>query len=162
MRCCVFRGFQGSVGSGAPGGILVSSGPGSPSRIALGSGSCSRDAVESFGWCGILLGAPVFAVGVGCGMGMRREDLFAGCRTGEARRRWYREVYLRSKHWQMLRSEVLSRRFCCERCGVSWERALDVHHRTYERLGGEALSDLEVLCRSCHDHAHLCGAVGGG
>lgn len=42
------------------------------------------------------------------------------------------------------------------RCQVSnhsvWETAsLDVHHRTYERLGREESNDLTVLCRRCHE-----------
>ena len=31
---------------------------------------------------------------------------------------------------------------------------LDVHHKTYARLGCEAPEDLEVLCRACHDERH--------
>jgi hypothetical protein len=27
---------------------------------------------------------------------------------------------------------------------------LDVHHNTYERLGGEEISDVIPLCRECH------------
>ena len=30
---------------------------------------------------------------------------------------------------------------------------LEVHHRTYERLGEELASDLTVLCNRCH-HVH--------
>jgi hypothetical protein len=31
---------------------------------------------------------------------------------------------------------------------------LDVHHRTYERVGQEQLRDLIVLCRTCHSRYH--------
>jgi len=40
----------------------------------------------------------------------------------------------------------------CERC---WERTrrLEVHHLTYERFGRELLTDLQGLCKPCHDIA---------
>ena len=40
----------------------------------------------------------------------------------------------------------------CQRCEKSFHPSeLDVHHRTYERLGHELPSDLQVLCRvTCH------------
>jgi hypothetical protein len=41
----------------------------------------------------------------------------------------------------------------CERCGA--KRTLEVHHRTYERLGRERDADLEVLCGDCHEVHHL-------
>jgi hypothetical protein len=31
---------------------------------------------------------------------------------------------------------------------------LDVHHRSYARLGAELPADLEVLCRPCHGAEH--------
>jgi hypothetical protein len=37
----------------------------------------------------------------------------------------------------------------CERC--EGKRDLEVHHRTYERLGREWDQDLEVLCCRCHE-----------
>lgn len=40
----------------------------------------------------------------------------------------------------------------CNRCG---EYGNDVHHKTYERTGGdELMDDLEVLCRDCHEAHH--------
>ena len=39
----------------------------------------------------------------------------------------------------------------CERCGHP--HSLELHHKTYERLGRELTSDLEVLCRRCHESA---------
>lgn len=43
-------------------------------------------------------------------------------------------------------------KFTCQRCKEKLPPgALDVHHLTYERLGNERPSDLQVLCRSkCH------------
>lgn len=40
----------------------------------------------------------------------------------------------------------------CERCDS--KRDLQVHHRTYERLGHEWDEDLEVLCDACHGEHH--------
>jgi hypothetical protein len=41
----------------------------------------------------------------------------------------------------------------CGRCGS--KRDIEVHHTTYERLGKEWDSDLEVLCVNCHRGEHL-------
>jgi 5-methylcytosine-specific restriction endonuclease McrA len=40
----------------------------------------------------------------------------------------------------------------CEHCNE--RNPLEVHHRTYERLGNEMPWDLIALCRTCHDVAH--------
>lgn len=65
----------------------------------------------------------------------------------------YREVYLRSDHWLETRKGALER--AGHRCQVcNTEHQLDVHHRTYERIGYEAAMDLTVLCRKCHDLFH--------
>ena len=43
-------------------------------------------------------------------------------------------------------------RLCfCRACGAT---TVDLHHKTYERLGCELLSDLQALCRDCHATAH--------
>lgn len=70
------------------------------------------------------------------------------------RRQWYREHYLVSRHWRTLRRRKLksvSNR--CERCH-STPAFFDVHHLTYKQIWHEWLSDLEVLCRSCHKKEH--------
>lgn len=64
--------------------------------------------------------------------------------------------YLRTPHWQDLRYRaLLAAEHRCQSCNRGSQ--LDVHHRTYERLGEERLADLTVLCRSCHTifHQHL-------
>jgi hypothetical protein len=67
--------------------------------------------------------------------------------------RQYREVYLRSDHWRQMRQLAL--RDAEDRCAVcNSSHQLDVHHRTYERLGAERLTDLLVLCRKCHQVFH--------
>lgn len=62
-------------------------------------------------------------------------------------------AYLCSAAWKAKRLEALGAYGCiCNRCG---EHGTDVHHKTYERVGGlEKLEDLEVLCRDCHIAHH--------
>lgn len=61
--------------------------------------------------------------------------------------------YLQSQHWfRMRRQAVKKARKRCNRCGS--KKQLNVHHKTYDRVGCEMLSDLEVLCRSCHAAEH--------
>lgn len=68
--------------------------------------------------------------------------------------------YLRSPRWALVRQEKLARSdYTCEACGYCPVLALeviplDVHHVTYENFGNEAMSDLQVLCRNCHQDAH--------
>lgn len=61
--------------------------------------------------------------------------------------------YLQTEQWQVKRLQALMA--ADHRCRVcnSPER-LDVHHRTYERLGHEQPGDLTVLCRECHEMFH--------
>lgn len=69
-----------------------------------------------------------------------------------SRRRWYREVYLRSSHWRAVRLWALE--LAAHRCqypGCGARRRLDVHHLTYARLGAEIPGDLQVLCREHHE-----------
>lgn len=62
--------------------------------------------------------------------------------------------YRHTKHWRKLKAAVAKRAAgCCERCGAKVTR-LDTHHKTYERLGEELLTDLEGLCRGCHERHH--------
>lgn len=62
-------------------------------------------------------------------------------------------VYMQSPAWDNTRRLALFRgKFHCARCGS--RSRLDVHHKTYARLGNEAPDDLMVLCRSCHCAHH--------
>ena len=71
----------------------------------------------------------------------------------EERRTWYRETYLKSYEWSVIRQKVLTRSGgLCEGCG--FERATEVHHLTYERVGKEMLFDLVAVCRGCHGKIH--------
>jgi len=70
---------------------------------------------------------------------------------GNRRERY--KIYLGSEGWATLAAAVRTR--CggiCERCKV--HKMMDVHHRTYRRLGHEFPSDLIGLCRSCHRFMH--------
>ena len=63
----------------------------------------------------------------------------------------YRD-YLDSLAWLNKREEKLRQvRWKCERSGFSeCQGSLQVHHKHYNNLGNEHLSDLEVLCESHH------------
>ena len=71
---------------------------------------------------------------------------------GEQRRDWYHR-YLQSPQWQRKRQLVLKRaNGICEGCGLN--KATQVHHLTYERIGDEMLFDLVAVCDQCHDEVH--------
>ena len=70
--------------------------------------------------------------------------------------RRYREEYLQSGHWKAVREGALRRAaYRCQVCNS--DKSLDVHHRTYERVGRELPEDLTVLCRKCHNVFHNSG-----
>jgi len=61
--------------------------------------------------------------------------------------------HLASVEWLAIRGEVVQRaEYRCEQCGLPW--GLEVHHKTYERLGKEDLGDLICLCGDCHRKLH--------
>ena len=63
--------------------------------------------------------------------------------------------YLKTEHWQAKRKAALKRAtYRCQTCNAS-STTLDVHHNCYDRIGCEWLSDLVVLCRTCHETFHL-------
>lgn len=58
--------------------------------------------------------------------------------------------YINSRDWQLKRREVLKRdNHQCQTC-LNTEN-LEIHHKTYERLGDENLDDLITLCTHCHE-----------
>lgn len=65
-------------------------------------------------------------------------------------------MYLRSKEWRDLRRKKLEQEnYTCQVCKIQYEdKDLQVHHRTYKRVGHEKLSDLEVRCDRCHSSGH--------
>ena len=70
----------------------------------------------------------------------------------KSRRTAYHE-YLQSSQWQEIRDKLFEARGKqCNRCKSL--QNIQVHHKTYDRLGQEKLTDLEVLCSACHQKEH--------
>lgn len=69
-------------------------------------------------------------------------------------------AYLRTPHWQDVRRRYWASKMPkrCAVCGRT-DTPLDLHHRTYKRIGNERLSDLILLCRQCHEETHAVAAV---
>ena len=68
------------------------------------------------------------------------------------------EEHMNSKEWQKKRETVLMFwNYSCSICHSSIN--LHVHHRTYDRLGSELITDLLVLCEECHDLYHSNGKL---
>lgn len=58
--------------------------------------------------------------------------------------------YIQSKEWRLKRLQAIERDDNrCRVCNSGIK--LDVHHRTYKRLGDELSNDLTTLCKACHD-----------
>lgn len=71
-------------------------------------------------------------------------------------KRWTKAAYaeyLRSTHWVNKRAEYRASDMpqACVVCGA---KRVDLHHRTYDRIGAERLTDLVPLCREHHGEAH--------
>lgn len=65
----------------------------------------------------------------------------------------YRE-YLKSREWAEFRAHIIKQRGRkCEKCGET-KGAIHAHHLTYERIFVELESDIQLLCKNCHDKAH--------
>lgn len=65
------------------------------------------------------------------------------------------DEYLKSVHWHRLRRvarAVLV--YQCATC-LSEDSGLHLHHKTYERLGNEEVTDLVWLCPTCHTDIHV-------
>jgi hypothetical protein len=63
------------------------------------------------------------------------------------------DAYLRSAAWEIRRTFALEY-YGARCCLCPATTSLQVHHRTYERIGAERLTDLIVLCRPCHARFH--------
>jgi 5-methylcytosine-specific restriction endonuclease McrA len=62
--------------------------------------------------------------------------------------------YLQTPEWRRTRAAALLRAGnSCSLDAAHTER-LEVHHSTYARVGAELVTDLVVLCRSCHELHH--------
>lgn len=62
-------------------------------------------------------------------------------------------TYMQSPEWRKVRDRALEfwKCRCCICFGLD---QVEVHHRTYERLGHEWLSDVVCLCKPCHALFH--------
>ena len=61
--------------------------------------------------------------------------------------------YMQSPEWKSKREKVLI--FWGRRCALcNSPTRVEVHHRTYDRMGQELLTDLIPLCFECHDRHH--------
>lgn len=68
------------------------------------------------------------------------------------------KAYIRSPEWRAKRQWALERAgHRCQLCNRS--KDLEVHHRTYERLGAELPGDLIVLDHECHSVFHEQGRI---
>lgn len=80
----------------------------------------------------------------------------------KSRRQLYHE-YLTSPEWAEIRTAKLEEaEYRCQVCNVQnlfGGKALNVHHRTYERIFHELLTDLVVLCADCHEIFHAAGKL---
>jgi hypothetical protein len=64
-------------------------------------------------------------------------------------------AYLSTPEWRRSRDRALARaRWRCEWTGCAAMDDLAVHHRSYEHLGAERETDLQVLCRGHHQSVH--------
>lgn len=60
--------------------------------------------------------------------------------------------YLRSAWWKETRAHFLIENNQCYVCGK--KKKLQVHHKTYKRVGKEQVEDLICLCKDCHEVVH--------
>jgi len=63
--------------------------------------------------------------------------------------------YLQTDHWKDIRKRFWLSKLHhgeCQVCGAKTN--LQVHHKTYKRIGKEHLNDLCLLCSKCHTKTH--------
>jgi hypothetical protein len=61
--------------------------------------------------------------------------------------------YLRTDWWLRFRADALRRAGgACQLCGA--DGLLEVHHKTYQRLGCERPEDVICVCPACHEVIH--------
>lgn len=64
------------------------------------------------------------------------------------------DAYVGSVAWRLSAARLEELRLSGHRCRVcnrgASEVRLEVHHRTYDRLGAERVEDLTTLCGGCH------------
>jgi len=63
------------------------------------------------------------------------------------------QQYLASDHWADVKARY-KRSKLPQNCYVCGKQPVELHHRTYKRLGEEKLMDIVPLCRTCHQGTH--------
>ena len=67
--------------------------------------------------------------------------------------------FIQSPLWKEIRAKAFE--FHGHNCASCGNTASDIHHKTYERFGGrELMTDLEPLCRNCHEAKHAVERAG--
>ena len=81
-----------------------------------------------------------------------------GSQTGGKMKKFVKSYkkYIESPVWQATRKRFHQSFYCKRKCYIcgAGECPLDLHHKTYLRLGQELLSDLIELCPVCHSYLH--------
>lgn len=74
------------------------------------------------------------------------------CKTGEICTSY--QMYLKSNHWQDVRNRYYASKYPykCNICEV--KTGLQLHHKSYKRIGNERLNDLVYLCGIHHKQLH--------
>jgi phage terminase large subunit GpA-like protein len=63
--------------------------------------------------------------------------------------------YLRSDHWNKIKRKYRMSRKRPQHCWCCGSKNnLQLHHKTYKRLGKEKLNDLLLICDECHSQLH--------
>jgi hypothetical protein len=62
-------------------------------------------------------------------------------------------AYIQSNAWRDVKRRYRASKLP-QGCYICGSRPVDLHHKTYKRLGREHLTDLLPLCRTHHDATH--------
>jgi len=69
--------------------------------------------------------------------------------------------YLHTSAWYNLSTQVKERdHYRCRMIFCRSTKRLEVHHKTYERIGREDLDDLVTLCHRCHGIVTMASRIG--
>ena len=63
--------------------------------------------------------------------------------------------YLKTIHWKNLKTRMYKSKYKYECHCCKCKTGLQLHHKTYKRVGNEHLNDLTWLCKICHEEVHL-------
>lgn len=84
-------------------------------------------------------------------MGLEKKDYYDYIRSDKWKH--IRESYYNSNMYKTLKKK--NNGWICY-CCTAKNKPLDLHHRTYKRLGEENISvDLVPVCRECHNEIHI-------